>query len=449
MAEERKLYPLTQAQGMLFLSWKYSYKKAIVNICSMVCFETEIDHKLMLQATYLGFARNEAASGRLCKVGKEYMQYFSNEAPDKIEVVDFSGKSEEEFQAALTKWNETPFPNKHIDTQLYVAKLVKQPNGFWALYLCVSHLVFDAYSIMSTVKDIFTIYACLRDGKPMPKPLPSCLPAYEDDFAYQKSEKYQKDLDFFMNEVFDTETMFTTPNGKGAKECMEGKRIGVTLRIWQIKAKHMNLRIPKAINDKVNAFAMERRISPQSLYLLAFRTFLMQENDTEDLMFMNTVARRATLAQKRAGGTMVHAIPFRSNIPRGTSFEDAAVQMSQLQSKYYRHANIAPTAVIEKTSAKFGAKPGTGYHTISVTYQPYFSLDDDTIPCHFMRLPNGAATMPLYVTIMPVDNSGDLMCNYEYICNFIKEESIEKFHKFMLHFLDEGTSHPDVPADKL
>ena len=64
MAEERKLYPLTQAQGMLFLSWKYSYKKAIVNICSMVCFETEIDHKLMLQATYLGFARNEAASIR-------------------------------------------------------------------------------------------------------------------------------------------------------------------------------------------------------------------------------------------------------------------------------------------------------------------------------------------------------------------------------------------------
>ena len=86
---------------------------------------------------------------------------------------------------------------------------------------------------------------------------------------------------------------------------------------------------------------------------------------------------------------------------------------------------------------------------MSITFQPYFNLDGLDVPFSFRRICNGAATMPLYMTIMPTDNSGALNVNYEYIKVFIKEESIEKLLAFLLKFLEAGVKSPDKPLKEL
>ncbi len=450
MSKSLTLYPTTSSQNMMFLNLKYSYIKSVVNICSMVHFDCEMDSSLLLQACYVGALRNKATSIRLSMENKELKQYFSEKAPEQIEVLDYSDKSEEELNQAIDQWSKMKFPNKSLDTQLYKVKLILKPNGFYSLYFCVSHVIFDAYSIMATVKDILEIYVALRDGTAIPKPIPSPIAAYEADFAYGESAQHKKDYDFWYNEVFDTEPTYTTINGKESKEApKKEKKYGTTLRLWQVKADFVDLVIKKELNDRVQSFAVEKRISPQCLYLLAARTFLSKVNDTEDVVFYNTVARRATKLQKRAGGTFVHAIPFRSRFSNEISFMEGCERMSDYQYKYYRHANIPSTEVISMAREKFKAPACKGYHSLSITYQPYFSIGNDDIPVHFSRHSNGAATMPLYLSIMPYDQSGDLVCNYEYIKGFMNPKRIAVFHNFMVAFLDKGLDNPEITLAEL
>lgn len=169
MAKEPTYYKLTTAQNIMYVSQKFSLNKAIVDINTMLHFECEIDEKLLMQALYMALMRNESSRVRLHKVGKEVKQYLTEQAPDPIIVMDYSSRTDAELDADLNTWSKTPFPHNSMDTQLYVIRMIKKPNGFWGLFFCVSHLAFDAYTLMAIASDAMRIYVALRDGGIIPK----------------------------------------------------------------------------------------------------------------------------------------------------------------------------------------------------------------------------------------------------------------------------------------
>ena len=443
LPKDVKLYPLTISQQMMFLNLRFCYKKQVVNICSVVNLLDPVDENRLMQAVYLTMMRMPACSARLHKDGKEIKQYFVNRPPENIELVDLSHLDENGRETVYDEWGAEPFPNHHMDTQLYRVKIVRRENGLHSLYFCVSHVIFDAYSLMMCVRYIDDVYQALDKGTALPKEFASPLPAYEADYAYYASERYQNDLDWWRKHVAEAEPMFTTINGPGAKECKPDKRFGTTLRLWQVKAGHLNLRIPAELVNQVQEKAMAWRVSPQAFYLLAIRTYLSQVCHTDDVMFMNTVARRATMAQKRAGGTMVNAFPFITRFDNTLPFQEACTATYKVQTETYRHSNVPCEVTLDVVSKQYGLKPCTGYSTVSTTFQPYFTTTEGGLRYTFKRLPNGAATLPLYISIMPYDGTGDLWVNYEYIKNFMFPEKIEAFHNFIVAFLREGVAHPE------
>lgn len=448
--EERKYYSLTSGQQLLLYSQKFCYKKQVNNICARIDIKSQIDETLLFQSIFLTMMRSPSGNVRLTKQGKEIVQYFSDEAPTNINIVDLRNASEAEIEETFNKWSSTSFPNGCKDTQLYRVNLVRMPNDKYTIYFCVCHIIFDAYSLMACVKNIEQTYFALRNNTPIPKMMGSPIAAYEADYAYFASDRYKQDHDWW-SKVFDSEPHFTSVNGLGGKEFIKGKNSGVSLRLWQVTAEHMNLRIPKELVEAVQETSLSWKISPQSIYLLAIRSYLAAVNNCEDVLFMNTVARRATLVQKRAGGSMVNAVPFRSNVPASTSFKDAADILYGIQRETYRHANVPCgeilTGILEKE--KKYVKAGESYHSLSVTFQPYFMAEEGGLEYTFKRLNNGAATMPLYASIMPYDNTGDLWVNYEYLKGYIKPESIEKMHAFMLKFMQAGVENSDKTIEEL
>ncbi len=56
------------------------------------------------------------------------------------------------------------------------------------------------------------------------------------------------------------------------------------------------------------------------LLLMGLRTYLQKENNLDDISLTTTIARRATLQEKRSGGTRIHCFPFRTIVPREDTF---------------------------------------------------------------------------------------------------------------------------------
>ena len=447
---ERTFYPLTSGQMILLYSQKYSMKKQVNNVCATIRITSPVDEELLLQALTLALMRSPSINCRFTTQGKETVQYFCHDLPRNLEIEDFSQATEEQIQARVDEWSAQPFPNKCMDVPLYRVKVLRLPEGKFMLYLCMCHMIMDAYAIMSCIDYMGQVYEALRDGKALPEIKSTPIECYQAEYDYFASDRYQKDKEFW-DQHLDTEPTFTSPNGLGGKEYLPGKKCGITLRLYQVAADHANLVIPKEVVSAVQALCMQRRISTQCAYLLAIRSYLAAVCKTDDVLLMNTVARRATLVQKHAGGSMVNAIPFRTIIPGETSFLDGLNMMYREQREIYRQAAF-PCGQILDLLFKFDRKDGIAchsYNSVSVTFQPFFNTDGGVLDYTFRREKNGAATQALYISIMPYDNSGDLWANYEYIIGYVKPESVRKLHDFMVKFLCAATADPEKSIEEL
>lgn len=446
-------YPMTASQQVLIFADKFQPSHAWVNIAAAVDFQNDIDEKKMLQAISISLMRTPSANIRIHKnEDKTYTQYFSHELISGIDYMDFSSLTQEKYEKTIEKWAKTPFPNKGIDTQLVIMRLLRRPDGFCTLFLCVDHMVADAYTIMNTIRYIFNTYKALVKGTDLPKELPSPIALYEAEKKYYQSEKFKNDIQFWTDYYpIDDEPYYTSLAGKKKKS---GKKkdshTEFALIPYLTKGKQTNLPIPKEIVDGVMSFAAEWRVSPQSFYHLGLYTYLAAVNEIDDVVMANAVARRATLVQKRAGGTLVNPVMVRCKIDRkATTFKDACGMVYHNINEVYRHADLPYGLASKAIGAKFGNKPGVGYAGIGLCYQPYFNLQDEDMTVNFRRLDTGYGSQACYLTIMPYDNSGALWCNYEHVLHFYSVEVIEKTHKFLVNFLHNALANPDKTLAEL
>lgn len=451
MPKEPTYHPLTTAQQIMYVSQKYSFKKSVVDICTMLHFDCDINPNLMLQAIHVAMLRNQSSRVRLHKVGKEIKQYLSDRAPEPVLVMDYSDRTQEELDADLDLWSRTPFPNSSMDVQLYSIRLILEPSGYYGIYFCVSHLAFDAYALMATASDMCRIYVALRDMLPIPKAKGDYLKCCETDWEYRESKRMEKDLAYWRDEAYATEPMFTSVTGAPPKK---GLRVGKTTDIINSSAYHVNYPISAELVSKVNARAKELGVSPQCFYLLAARSYLSRTNgNEEDVTINNTVARRATILQKHAGGTRVLAVPFRMNFASDTTLEDALKQMYQLQAKNYSHSDLLITVIFNLAYNKFGIMKNKGaftsYTSMSLTYNPYSVALPEGIKAHLTTYSNGANTMPIYLSIMALDDSGALNCNYDCMESFTKPDTAQHLHTQILKALEAMSSGDSMTLGEL
>lgn len=451
MKKEVKYYPLTTGQMILMLSQKYSMKKQINNVCATIHIVNDVDEALLVQSITLAMMRFPSMNCRLTERDGKVVQYFCDEFPGALEIVDMTSATPEQIQERVDKWSSTPFPNKGYDVPLNRVKLIRMPDGTITMYLCICHLIMDAYSLAGCVVYIEQIYQALRDGLPIPTLQSTPIECYESDYAYFSSDRYARDKEYWEKETSE-EPHFTSLNGVTGKEFIKDKRYGTTLRLWHVAADQINLRIPKELVDAVQNYAMGRRISPQCMYLLAMRTYLGKVNQTNDVTIMSAVARRATIVQKHAGGTMVNAIPLRTTFGNDLTFADALEQMYKKQREVYRHSDMPCGQILDLYKNKHNLPSGfavKGYSTVSITFQPYFTGGNGIFDFTFRREKNGAGTIGTYITFMPFDDSGDLWVNYEHVVGYILPESIHSYHEFMLKFLKLAVENPEQTLDQL
>lgn len=444
------LYPLTTSQELMFINKKYSFIKSIIDICTMLHFEVEIDANLLLQAISLALHRNRSASIRMHKVGKTVKQYFSEKPPEPVIVMDYSDRTNEVLETDINTWSRTPFPNDSLDVQLYSVRLIKKPNGLYGVYLCVSHLAFDAYSLIMMASEILTLYIKLRDSLPIPRSKSDPLPSFEKEWAYLQSEEHEKDKAFWRDTACATEPLFTSVNGCNSRDHIKGKRYGKVVHLLKVRSRHENYTIPAELVSRVNALAKTLSVSPQCLYFLAARSFLsVRNNDAEDITIFNTIAKRATIVEKKAGGTRVQSIPFRMAFSNSLTVLQACVELHALQRQYYAHANIPTAEILEIYHEKFNVPVMHGYQNVYMTYQPYFITDQKSLPVHLSVYSNGASNMPLYLTIMALNNSGELNCNYDFPYGVTNDDVPRLMHEHMLKVLDAATNNPELTLSEL
>ncbi len=458
MMRKRKgypVYPLTVAQQFHLFYLSYCPKKSVVNIGTSLTIGTELDWEELKRAIYKAYERCESMRLRFAqdKEGNWY-QYVVAEEQRDIEFVDFSGSTMEEAAQVMQEWTETPF--KQEDSPMNRIVMIQMPDGYNGIYLLVHHLTMDAQSIICFMKDIIELYCNAKyEGVPYPKDMTSYIQQLEKDLAYEAGCKAKdRDEEFFHKLIETSEPIY---NGIDGPKKLEEERA---------RTGNPNLRAAINVSDSVDSaldvfhlggeptkrlmdFCEEYHVSLVCLLLMGLRTYFQKMNGNEDVSINTAIARRATLLEKKSGGTRIHSFPFRTIISEDRTFLEGIYEIRDKQNEMFRHANYNPVSYFAYRSKLYQLGSGLTYEPMSLTYQPMTLQDKGLDKLGDIRYktqwyPNGATTQGMYLTVMhrPEDNGLDF--NFEHQIKAVSKDQLEYLYYYLCKIMFKGIENPEL-----
>lgn len=445
--EERKYYPLTREQQGLVTLEAFLPPCQMLHLPARLDFESEVDESMLLEAIRLTGMRLPYCRIRIHEDEEgNAFQYISELEPDQVEVLDLQNRSQEEVEELIRSWRPELFPNGNRDVQLYRFKLLRLAEGKYTLYFVAHHFIMDAYAVMFTIRYLDRVYSALRNKTELPPEGIEPWKLIEDENAYYNSRHHDADGAWW-RDVYATEPVFTSINGKGSPEFVEGKAYGRMQNPEQFGADVFYRRIPAELVKTVEKAAKEAHISPQNYYYLSLRSYLGRVSGTEDVIVGTPIALRSTLARKQSGLSVAIMSPVRSIVPESKKASEALQELAVLQQDVYRHARYVGS---ENIAGELHDTPmGMGYLTTWLTYQPFFDMENSDLKFVARTLSSGLVPVPLYVLVQPHDASGDLWASYVHAVGYTKPESCERYHAFMLKFLEKCAAYPEKTVGQL
>lgn len=456
-----KVYPLTVAQKFHLYYLPFCPTAAVLNIGTSLTIEEDLDWDLLAKSINQAYARSEGMRIRFAK-DKEgnWYQYVVNPEEKEIEFADFTDKTVEEAHAVMQQWTTVPF--KMEDSPMTRVVMIKMPDGFNGIYFLGQHMVVDAQSLICFLKDIIELYCNEKyEGVPYPKDMASYIEQLEKDLAYEAGSKAQaRDIEYFQKEIAKSEPIFSGIRGKGQLEAAREMFKNPDLRSAfsatddtksALDIFHLEAEPTRRLMD----FCETYHVSLACLLLMGLRTYLQKMNGFEDVSINNAIARRATLKEKKCGGTRIHSFPIRTIFPEDMKFIDGVYAIRDKQNEIFRHANYDPTAYFAYRSQIFPQpQAGLTYETISLTYQPMTLQENGLTQLGDIRYktkwyPNGSCPQAMYLTVMhrPEDNGLDF--NFEHQLKAVSREELEYLYYYLCKIMFKGAENPDLTIGEI
>ena len=458
MMRKRKgypVYPLTNAQKFHLYYQSFCPKKEVVNIGVSLTIGMELDLDVLKESIYKAYERCDSMRLRFAK-DKEgnWYQYVVAKEEREIEYVDFTGKTMEEANAIMTGWTQKPF--KQIDSPMNRIVIIKTPDGFMGTYNLVDHMTMDAQSLIYFMTDVIELYCHAKfEGVPYPKDMASYVEQLQKDLAYEAGCKAKdRDAEFFQKIIEESEPIYNGITGP-QKLQLERERCGdPELRAAVNSSRGVDsaldiFHLEAEPTERLMKFCEEQHISLTVLLLMGLHTYFHKMNGNDDVSINTAIARRATLKEKKSGGTRIHSFPFRVILAKEKTFLEGIQEIRDKQNEYFRHANYNPTDYFAYRGKTYPHTPGQTYEPMSLTYQPLSMRKNDLAKAGGIQYktkwyPNGATTQAMYLTVMHRTDDNGLDFNFEHQVASVTKTELEYMYYYLCKIMFKGIENPSL-----
>ncbi len=454
------LYPLTAAQKFHFYYQQYCPKKQVLNIGTSLTIQQSLDFGALKEAIYQAYERCESMRIRFTKdeEGNIY-QYIAEREERDIEFFDFSHWQECHAVDKMKEWTSVPF--ERFDSPLNRIVMIITPDGFQGVYSLVDHMTMDAQSLILFLKDVIEIYCNMKyEGIDYPKPMSSYIEQLEKDLAYEAGSKSQKrDTEFFEKMISSSEPIFNGLFGpeqlKEERERRKNEKLRAVTNVSDnVDANIVTFKLEAEPSERMLEFCENNHISMVCLLMMGLRTYLQKINGNDDVSIVTTVARRATLSEKKCGGTRIHCFPFRTVVEKEDTFLEGLLKMRDGQNQIFRHANYDPAAYYQYRSKYYKLEPGQTYEPFSLTYQPLTLKNKglerlQDIQYKSAWYSNGAAAHALYLTVMHRAEDNGLNFNFEHQTGVVTYDNLEYFYYYLCRIIFKGIENPEMTVGEI
>jgi len=455
----RKCYPLTPAQKLHFFTVMTCGKPQVVNIGTGLYVQSDVDFNVLKDAIYLAYERHECMRIRFYQEeDKNVWQYIEPKETRDIELHDYRHWQEEDISNQLTNFTKIPFET--FGSPLNRIIMIQMPDGYNGIYLNVHHMIMDSSSLVLLLRDILEIYCAKMypEQVKFPEPMQSYIKCLEKDLKYPTSKTQEKDREYWDKVLNQSEPMYTDFAGEGRLlkarlDSNNPNKRSATIVSESNDAKISVYHLEENPSKEIMEFCKEHSIPLVCVLLMGLRTVLsIYNNNEKDVSIKTTVARRATLLEKKSGGTRIHFFPCRTIIEPEETFLDGLRQMQLVQNTIFRHANFDPIEHTIDRIKKLNMGHGESYESISLTYQPASMRDDNpSLPANYKTqwYSNGVSAQPLYLTVMHRANDNGLDFYFEHQHGVVSKEELDVLYYYICRVIFRGMENFDKPIKNM
>ncbi|MCF0125945.1 MAG: amino acid adenylation domain-containing protein [Clostridia bacterium] len=429
--QSEKFYKLTNPQRSIWLTEQFFKDTTVNNICTSGIIYENIEVEVLKEAINELVKQNDAFRTRIIMKNDIPVQYIANY--EKIDIDVVSCTDEEEIK--MIEEEEVKYKFEIIDSNLYKFKIALFGTNNAAVILTAHHIIGDSWSFGLTIQEILKNYHSLIEKKELEKTTSSYIEYIKSEEEYKKSEKFQKDKQYW-NDLFSTiPEQATIPGLKS-----EG-------RSTSYNAKRQSFNIDKDLLKSINNFCAVNKISAFTFFMSMFSIYIGRVSNLDDIVLGTPILNRTNFKEKHTMGMFVNTVPVRISNLSDKSFKDFSGNVSKNIMGMLRHQKYSYNTLLDDLREKNKSLPNL--YNIVISYQITKAFDDQIGNYTTNWTFNNYCANDLNIHIFDINDTGSLVISYDYLVDKYSEKDVADLQERILWMINQIVANPDIDCNKI
>ena len=420
-------FSLTEPQKAILSTEQFFPNTSISNICGRVVINSKINQKLLEKAINIFVEKNKNIRFQLNQDSNGVTQYEKEYIPFSVDYVFLTPENRDEIFNSISRRVFTLF-----DSPLYYFEIYETADNTGGFFVCVHHMICDAWSMSLLVNSIVSIYSKLVKNEDVDFSYDyDYLDFINQEEKYKSSNRFQKDKEFW-NSLFD-ENIF---------DDVFSANLNTTSTIT-FEASRAEFKLSKAFTEKIVHFCKEINTSPFTLILFLMGIYEGKIKQTNNVVLSSPILNRTSMKEKETFGLFVNNMLYKLNIDYNSSFYECIQELNKCQFSYFRHQKYPSQTLVEDIKNKFNIRENL--YSTSVSYQnARMNHSTDNISYSTEWFFNGYSSIPLVMHIYDMDDTDSLSFIYDYQNCFFDYSQIKDIHNRILHICEQVMENKDI-----
>ncbi len=395
---------LSKSQQLIYEMEKYA-GGSIAVVCGSVLFNGIADVETLLRSAKELYHLNDVLRLRIAETGEELEQTILDVYDAVIPVLRFETKAELDQYAE--KYATEPVALRGSLCELSVVVL----PGKYGVLAKLHHLISDAWTLVLLASQFS---ALVRGEAPTAYSYAEHIQKEQD---YLRSERYEKDLAFFLEQF---------------RQCEDVTYL-CRRQSGSFSASRKSVLIDREEAVAITEYCKAHKISVFSLFMTVLATYINRTNMNVEHFFIGTaVLNRTGVREKNTAGMFINTVPVMADLQNEGSFAENLDRMeaSLLSALRHQKCNYGDVLTALRKKHDFREK----LYDVVLSYQnASLSVDGETswYPC-------GMQTESLQIHIDDRDHEGVFRVQYDYLADCFTEREIDKLHSHLRNLLQSG-----------
>ena len=425
---------LTNAQKSIWVTEQYYLGSSINNICGTAIIQEKVD-----------FDKLEKSIKIVCKKHDNFWLEFKLENGNvkqvlserkKIQIRTINIASAKELETEQEKIVKTTF--KLENSKLFNFYIFKFANGKGAFMLNIHHLISDAWTLALICNEIIKTYSALKQNKEIEtKAIYSYMDYIKSEQEYQKSEKFNKDKQYWI-EKFNTIPEVATIPGS-LKESRENVTSAGNRKQYELKKEQV---------IKIKEYCKENRISLYNFFMAIYAIYIGEIANLDEFVIGTPILNRTNFKEKQAAGMFINMAPFKINIDEELEFKQFTRKIAMNSMDVLKHQKYSYQCLLEDLRKK--SKNIPNLYNILLSYQiTNAQQTEGDVKYKTEWTFNGCCAEDMDIQIYDLNDTGSLNIAYDYKTSIYKGKDIEAIHKRILNIIKQVVSKEEIRLSEI